>query len=147
MTKKNKIIYWAATLWLALGMTVTGVGQLIKMKAGAGGTDSVTHLGYPLYILTILGIWKVLGVVTVLVPRFPLLKEWAYAGFFFLMTGAIASHLAVGDAATEFFGPGLLLVLTVTSWYFRPPDRKVSFSESIKEEYQQREQQDREVAA
>ena len=55
MTKRSKIVYWAATIWLALGMTVTGVGQLIKMKAGAGGTDSVTYLGYPVYILTILG--------------------------------------------------------------------------------------------
>ena len=147
MTKRNKIIYWAATIWLALGMTVTGVGQLIKMKAGAGGTDSITHLGYPVYILTIIGVWKVFGVVTVLMPRFPLLKEWAYAGFFFLMTGAIASHLAAGDAAIEFFGPGLLLVLTVTSWYFRPADRRVIFSESIKEEYRQREAQNRQVVA
>jgi hypothetical protein len=141
MTKRNKIIYWAATIWLALGMTVTGVGQLIKMKAGAGGTDSVTHLGYPVYILTILGVWKVLGVVTVLVPRFPLLKEWAYAGFFFLMTGAVFSHFAKGDAATEFLGPALLLILTGVSWYFRPADRKVIFSESMKEGYKQREDQ------
>src|SRR4029434_8687268 len=146
MTKRNRIIYWAATIWLALGMTVTGAGQLIKMKAGAGGTDSVTHLGYPVYILTIIGVWKVLGVVTVLMPRFPLLKEWAYAGFFFLMTGAVFSHFAKGDAATEFFGPALLLILTGVSWYFRPPDRKVIFSKSIKEECN-REEQKRQVVA
>ena len=147
MTKRNKIIYWAATIWLALGMTVTGAGQLIKMKAGAGGTDSVTNLGYPVYILTILGVWKILGVVTVLIPRFPLLKEWAYAGFFFVMTGAVFSHLANGDAAKEFFGPALLLILTGVSWYFRPPDRKVIFSELRKEEYEQRKEQEREVVA
>jgi DoxX-like family len=147
MTKRNKIIYWAATIWLALGMTVTGAGQLIKMKAGAGGTDSVTHLGYPVYILTILGVWKLLGVVTVLMPRFPLLKEWAYAGFFFLMTGALFSHFAVGHAAAEFFGPGLLLILTGVSWYFRPAERKVAFSESRKEKYEQCEDHKREVVA
>jgi DoxX-like family len=147
MTKRIKIIYWAATIWLALGMTVTGAGQLIKMKAGAGGTDSITHLGYPVYILTILGVWKMLGVVAVLMPRFPLLKEWAYAGFFFLMTGAVFSHFAKGDAATEFFGPVLLLILTGVSWYFRPSDRKVIFSEPIKEGYEQREEQERAVVA
>lgn len=145
MTKRSKIIYWAATIWLALGMTVTGVGQLIKMKEGAGGTDSITHLGYPVYILTLIGVWKVLGVVTVLMPGFPLLKEWAYAGFFFLMTGAVFSHFANGDAATEFLGPVLLLILTGVSWYFRPADRKVSVSESIKEGHDEQEQQERPV--
>ena len=67
-----------------------------------------------------------LGVVAVLIPKYPLLKEWAYAGFFFSMSGAIFSHAAVGDNATEFFGPALLLVLTVVSWYFRPAERKIS---------------------
>lgn len=122
MTKRNKIIYWIATLWLALGMVSTGIVQLIKMKAEA---DMMAHLGYPLYFLTILGVWKILGVVAVLVPKFPLLKEWAYAGFFFAMSGAVISHLAVGDGAKEFFGPVLLLVLIVVSWYFRPAERKI----------------------
>lgn len=82
------------------------------------------HLGYPLYFLIMLGAWKILGVAAILVPRFPLIKEWAYAGFFFAMSGAVFSHLAVGDGAKEFFGPVLLLLLTVVSWYFRPADRK-----------------------
>lgn len=123
MTKRNKIIYWIATLWLSLGMVSTGIVQLIKMKVEA---DMMTHLGYPLYFLTILGIWKILGVIAVLIPKFPLLKEWAYAGFFFAMSGAVFSHFTVGDGAKEFFGPVLLLVLTVLSWYFRPQDRKVT---------------------
>lgn len=123
MTKRNKIIYWIATVWLSLGMTSTGIVQLIKMKEEV---DMMSHLGYPLYFLTILGIWKLLGVITVLAPRFPLLKEWAYAGFFFAMSGAIFSHAAVGDEAVAYFGPSLLLVLTVVSWYFRPADRKIS---------------------
>jgi hypothetical protein len=122
MTKKNKIIYWIATVWLALGMLSTGIVQLIKMKEEV---VMMNHLGYPLYFLTILGIWKILGIIAVLIPKFPLLKEWAYAGFFFAMSGAIFSHIAVGDGAKEFFGPTLLLVLTFVSWYFRPADRKI----------------------
>lgn len=123
MTKRNKIIYWVATIWLALGMTSTGIVQLIKMEEEV---TMMNHLGYPLYLLTILGIWKILGVIAVLMPKFPVLKEWAYAGFFFTASGAVISHLAVGDGAQEFFGPVLLIVLTVVSWYFRPADRKVA---------------------
>jgi hypothetical protein len=82
-------------------------------------------LGYPIYFLTIIGVWKMLGVIAVLTPKFPLLKEWAYAGFFFAMSGAVFSHLANGDAVKELFGPILLLMLTVVSWYFRPADRKI----------------------
>ena len=125
MKKRDKIIYWVATLWLALGMSVTGVGQLIKMKEGAGGVNTINLLGFPLYFLTIIGVWKILGVVAVLIPKFPLIKEWAYAGFFFAMSGAVFSHVASGSAASEFFGPILLLVLTVLSWYFRPADRRL----------------------
>ena len=87
--------------------------------------DLFTHLGYPGYLLTILATWKFLGVVAMLIPKFPLLKEWAYAGFFFAMSGAVFSHLASGDGAKEFFGPILLIILTVVSWYFRPADRKM----------------------
>ena len=124
MTKRNKIIYWIATIWLSLGMLSTGIVQLIKMKEEVA---LFTQLGYPLYFLTILGIWKILGVVAVLIPKFTLLKEWAYAGFFFAMSGAIFSHIAIADTSTSaYFGPILLLVLTVVSWYFRPADRKIS---------------------
>ena len=125
MTKRNKIIYWVSTLWLALGMVSTGAVQLFKAKEGAGGLDNITHLGYPVYILTILGVWKVLGVVALLVPKFPLLKEWTYAGLFFAMTGAIFSHIASGEPVNAIFPALLLLTLTVVSWYFRPADRKV----------------------
>ena len=91
MTKRNKIIYWVSTLWLALGMTSTGIVQFIKMKEEV---DLFNRLGYPIYFLTILSIWKILGVVAVLIPRFPLLKEWAYAGFFFAMSGVVLSLLS-----------------------------------------------------
>ncbi len=122
MTKRNKIIYWIATLWLSLGMVSTGIVQGMKMKEEV---EMMTRLGYPLYFLTILGIWKFLGVIAVLIPKFPILKEWAYAGFFFAMSGAVFSHLAVGDEAIELFGPVLLLLLTAVSWYFRPESRKI----------------------
>lgn len=125
MTKRNKIIYWIATVWLALGMTSTGIVQLMKMKEE---TVMMAHLGYPLYFLTLLGIWKILGVIAILIPKLPLLKEWAYAGFFFAMSGAVFSHLAAGDAAKDLFGPVLLIVLTAVSWYFRPADRKIIFA-------------------
>ncbi len=124
MTKRNKIIYWIATIWLALGMVSTGAVQLFKMKEGQGGVDMITHLGYPVYFLTILGIWKILGAIAVIIPKFPLLKEWAYAGFLFAMSGAIFSHTAVGSV-NEIFPSLLLLGLTVISWYFRPADRKI----------------------
>jgi hypothetical protein len=96
------------------------------MKAeGGASVEGITHLGYPVYLLTLLGVWKLLGVAAVLAPKSPLLKEWAYAGFFFTMTGAIFSHLAVGDPAKEIFPALLLLLLTVVSWYFRPVNRKL----------------------
>ena len=121
-TKRIKIIYWIATTWLALGMLSTGVVQLFKVK---GEIEFIMDMGYPVYFLTILGISKIIGVVIVLMPKFPLLKEWAYAGFFFTMAGAIFSHIASGNAINEIIPPLLLLILTAVSWYFRPLDRKV----------------------
>ncbi|AGA80465.1 DoxX family protein [Echinicola vietnamensis] len=123
MKKRDKIIYWIATVWLSLGMLSTGIVQLIKMEEEVA---SMQHLGYPGYLLTILGVWKILGVTAILIPKYPLLKEWAYAGFFFVMTGAMASHLIIGDDTTTLFGPGLLIVLTVVSWCFRPEPRKLT---------------------
>jgi len=120
--------YWIATIWLSLGMVSTGLVQLLKGKEGQGGVDMITHLGYPVYLLTILGIWKILGIVAVLIPKFPLLKEWAYAGFFFIMTGAIFSHIAVGDPVSKMLPALLLLILALVSWYLRPADRKMIFT-------------------
>ena len=129
MTKRNKIIYWISTIWLASGMLSTGILQLFKVKAEGAvappGVDGIAHLGYPVYLLTILGVWKILGVVAVLIPRFPILKEWAYAGFFFVMSAAVFSHIASDDPVSEIFPSLLLLILTVVSWYFRPADRKI----------------------
>jgi hypothetical protein len=129
MTKRNKIIFWISTIWLALGMLSTGTLQLFRAKAEGAlappGVFGITQLGYPVYFLTILGIWKILGVIGLLIPKFPLLKEWAYAGFFFAMSGALFSHIAVGDPMNEIFPSLLLLILTVLSWHIRPADRKI----------------------
>jgi hypothetical protein len=122
MIKRNKIIYWIATVWLSLGMLSGAVFQLLRTE---DAVKSFTHLGYPLYLLTILGIWKILGVIAVLVPKLPVLKEWAYAGFFFAMSGAFISHIIMGDAIAEIFPSLLTLILVVASWYFRPGDRKI----------------------
>src|SRR5690606_6679676 len=121
-TKTTKIIYWIATAWLSLGMLSTGIVQLLQLEEEVA---SMENLGYPIYLLIILGVWTVFGVIAILLPKNGLLKEWAYAGFFFVMTGALISHLAIGDAPTTLFGPSLLLVLVITSWYFRPIDRTI----------------------
>ncbi len=129
MAKRNRIIYWIATIWLALGMLATGIQQLLKMQVDGAlappGVYGIQHLGYPVYFLTLIGVWKIPGVAALLVPKFPLLKEWAYAGFFFLLSGAIFSHVAVGHPVSELFPSALLLILTLISWYLRPADRKI----------------------
>jgi hypothetical protein len=129
MKKINKIIYWISTVWLSSGMLSTGILQLLKMRAEGAlappGVYGITRLGYPVYFLNILGFWKILGVLALLVPKFPLLKEWAYAGFFFVSSGAIYTHIAVGDSFKEIYPSLILLILTVVSWHFRPASRKV----------------------
>ena len=123
MTKRNNIIYWIATALLAIGMLQSGIFAVLGAKQWV---ELVTALGYPVYFLTILGIWKILGVIAILIPRFKLLKEWAYAGFFFAMTGALFSHMAVGDyAAKAMLGPVFQTVFIIVSWYFRPASRKI----------------------
>jgi uncharacterized membrane protein len=125
MEKRNKIIYWVATALLSLGMLGSGIQQVLRTKQMV---DLVTPLGYPVYLLSIIGVWKILAVVAILMPRFKLLKEWAYAGLFFTMTGALISHLAVGDnGIKELAGPVMQTVFIILSWYFRPADRKMVF--------------------
>ena len=83
MSKRNNIIYWISTLWLSLGMASTGIVQCMQKESEV---TFITGLGYPAYLLIIIGIWKLLGVIVVLVPKLRLMKEWAYAGFFFVMS-------------------------------------------------------------
>jgi len=121
-TKTMKILYWIFTAWLALGMLSTGIVQFIGVEEEVA---SFKHLGYPTYLMTLLAVWKVLGVVAILLPRLPLLKEWAYAGFFFVSSGAAISHAVLGDGISEIFPSILLLLLTAASWYLRPSARRI----------------------
>jgi uncharacterized membrane protein YphA (DoxX/SURF4 family) len=123
MEKRNKIIYWVATTLLSFGMLTSGLQQLFQSKAMI---DLITPLGYPSYFLYIIGSWKIIGVIAILIPGFKLLKEWAYAGFFFLMTGALISHLASGDDSIKaIIGPLMQTVFIILSWYFRPASRRI----------------------
>lgn len=127
MKKRSKIIYWIVTIFLSVGMLAGGIQQMLQI---GGYNEIVSNLGYPLYMLSILGIWKILGVITILMPRFLLLKEWAYAGFFFAMSGAAVSHFVVGQSLTDALPSLILLTVTVLSWYFRPADRRISSSQN-----------------
>ena len=120
-----KIAYWIITAFLAVGMLAQGVAQIMHTK---GYVDIIVHLGYPVYFLYIIGVWKILGVIAILVPGFKLVKEWAYAGFFFVMSGAVCSHIATGDSFAEIYPSLTLLLMTVVSWYFRPPGRKLIYA-------------------
>jgi len=99
-----------------------GVAQLARVP---GVVDGFVRLGYPPYFVTILGFWKVAGAITILVPRFPRLKEWAYAGIFFDLTGAAASSAAVGGGAFHTLAPLVFAVLAVASWALRPQSRTI----------------------
>lgn len=118
------IAYWIFTVWLCFGMLSSGLFQLFRVK----DTHEfiINDLGYPDYFLTILGVWKVLGVAALLAPRLALLKEWAYAGFFFVAMGVIWSHAASGNGFGEIFPGVLLMALTVASWWLRPESRRLA---------------------
>ena len=123
--RTRNIIYWIATAWASLGLLSTAIVQLFNLKTKA---DYITHLGYPEYALKIIGVWKILGVIALLIPGFPVLKEWAYAGFFFLMSSAVFSHIAHGDSLMDTFPSLLLLTLIAISWFFRPANRKLALA-------------------
>lgn len=122
MSKRNKIIYWTTTIFLSIGMLAGGIQQMLQI---GGYNEIVTKLGYPLYMLSILGVWKIMGVIAILLPKRPLLKEWAYAGFFFVMTGAAISHIVMKEPFVEVVPSLTLLIVIIVSWYFRPIDRKI----------------------
>ena len=113
--------YWAATACVAAEMSVGGGWDIARLPFVS---DVVAHLGYPSYFLVLLGTWKVLGAAALLVPRKPLLKEWAYAGAFFAYTGAMISHLTTGYDLPAVAVLGVMTTLTITSWALRPATRR-----------------------
>ncbi|NKY45974.1 DoxX family protein [Nocardia cerradoensis] len=114
------VAYRVATGAIVAEAAVGGVWDLARIPFV---TDVVTHLGYPRYFLVLLGVWKLPAAIVLAAPRLPLCKEWAYAGMFFVYTGAIASHLVTGYARAEVGVLGAMTLLTVTSWALRPADR------------------------
>jgi uncharacterized membrane protein YphA (DoxX/SURF4 family) len=123
--KTRTIAYWTTTILVAFFMS-GGIAQLIQYRANPHGV--VPEIGYPMYFFAILGVWKVLGAIAILVPRFPRLKEWAYAGIFFDLTGAAASCAAVGGYGAYGFhviAPLIIAGITVASWALRPESRRV----------------------
>lgn len=121
------VAYWVVTMLIAVETLVGGVADLVNGRAivvaGSPVGDVVTHLGYPIYFLRIIGIWKLLGGVVLLIPGYARLKEWAYAGIFFELSGAAASWLVYEDNMKEAAVPMMLALLTLVSWALRPQDR------------------------
>ena len=122
--KAKSIVYWTMTILVAFFIGPGGGTQIWQYYANPHGVVPV--LGYPMYFFAILGFWKVLGAIAILVPRYPRLKEWAYAGIFFDLTGAAASCAAVGGYGAygfHFLAPLIITGFCVASWALRPPSR------------------------
>jgi uncharacterized membrane protein YphA (DoxX/SURF4 family) len=120
--KARTIGYWVCTVLIALSFLSGGLAQLLQVPQSVEG---LTRLGYPIYFIQLLGVWKVLGAVAILVPRFATLKEWAYAGMFFDLTGASISHAAMASELRHVIVPLVLAGLVVASWALRPESRKL----------------------
>ena len=121
--RARKIGYWVTTALLALGFLAGGIFDIGQSPAVI---VTLQHLGYPAYLAVLLGTWKVLGALAVTAPGLPRLKEWAYAGIMFDLTGALVSHAAVGDGADKLAAPLVLLAIAAASWALRPDSRKLA---------------------
>jgi uncharacterized membrane protein YphA (DoxX/SURF4 family) len=126
-SRAKTIGYWAATGLAALAFISGGAFDAARGEQVRG---IMSHLGYPLYFAAILGVWKVLGGLAILAPRLPRLKEWAYAGMFFDLSGAAISHGSVGDPPARWLTPLAILVLVVASWALRPKSRVLRAAEA-----------------
>ncbi len=114
------IAYWITT---ALTAFVFLSGGAVDVARPPFATDGIVHLGYPVYFMVILGVWKILGGIAVLLPGTARLKEWAYAGMMFNLTSAAASHASVGDGPGEIATPLVILAIVMASWALRPASR------------------------
>ena len=116
-----KIAYWIVTGLFCLAMTAGGTMNLVALETQQ---EAMASLGYPPYLMTILGVAKIAGVIALLIPRTPILKEWAYAGFTFDLLGASASHAFSGHTIPEIAIPIFVLAFAVGSYWLRPTDRR-----------------------
>jgi len=119
----RSLAYWLTTIFGPASFVIGGVLHLAQAEQVV---STLNHLGYPAYFASILGVWKLLGAIVIVVPRFPRLKEWAYAGFFFNLTAAAVSRAAVGDSAADIVAPLAFLVLVLASWALRPASRTLA---------------------
>src|SRR5882762_6586194 len=119
-SKIVKTIYWLSTSLIAIAFLITGIGNLLPMTHIK---QDMFHLGYPSYFLIILGVWKILAAVAIVIPRTPRVKEWAYAGMIFDLTGAAFSRYSIGDSLEMIIIPLAIAVVVVTSWKTRIPGR------------------------
>lgn len=119
-------VYWASTGFAALALGATGAADLLRVPAIMEG---LAHLGYPAYFATILGTWVLLGAAAIVTPDLPRVKEWAYAGMFFTLTGAALSHAASGDPSGKVLLPMVVLGAVVVSWALRPARRTLVVTE------------------
>jgi hypothetical protein len=122
-SRARTIAYWALTLIVSWEMVAGSMWDLLQIEYGRAVSD---HLGYPHYLGFILGAWKLPCALTLLVPRFERLKEWAYAGAFFNYSGAAASHVLVGDGVSKWIVPIIFAAITLGSWALRPADRRLA---------------------
>ena len=126
MRNITRIFYWTTTTLIALETLVGGFVNVTHgrtaLVSGPFATEVLASLGYPAYVLWIIGIWKILGAITVVVPGFVRLKEWAYAGIVFELSGAAASLAACGRSL-DLIAPLFLLGLALASWALRPASR------------------------
>ena len=121
--KAKLIAYWITTI---LGPGSFVIGGVLNLKGGDEMTTGMNHLGYAPYFGKIIGFWMLAGAIVTLLPGLPRLKEWAYAGFVFLLTGAAASHAFAGDPFLEKVVPPLgFLAIVVASWALRPASRRL----------------------
>ena len=123
-------VYWVATIWLTIELALGGVIDLFRGREivviGSPVDQVVSSLGYPVYVLLFLGVWKILGAAAIVAPGYPRLKEWAYAGSFFQITLAAMSHAIVGTDPAMLIYPTVVTLLTLVSWALRPADRVLS---------------------
>ncbi|PBQ30255.1 DoxX-like family protein [Sphingobacteriaceae bacterium] len=110
--KVNKILYWIFTGFISFGFLMSAYMYLSQNPELMSG---FAKIGLPVYMVTILGCAKLLGAVAILNPWFPKLKEWAYAGYTFVLIGATWTHVSTG---TPFVAPLVFLLLTGLSYFF-----------------------------
>lgn len=119
--------YWGSLVLFSMAMGFGGVADLMKSPEIM---ESMKKLGYPDYLVMILGFWKICGVIAILLPGLGLLKEWAYAGFLFDLTGASASHVFVQDELAKVVIPLVILAIGACSWILRPESRKIGIAKT-----------------